>query len=578
MAFGFAISGLALGAVVFSLLFVGLEAGDSVSNVVSAVVSSIGLVVALLAWLSGPDLPKREPRSGPGILSRRPGSWLSVLEVVLLPVIGIAVLRRPGTGIHDLFGVLAILAPLVVLWPGLDLGWPRRGPEYLFRCIALPVLLVSATAVAWSALPLPGAAADTCGVARIEVDQDLLPAVQMLFSANRSRIENGRSCAEAVEFSALDGDPHAALRTPQTPIAGVITADPATVQGLGGGWGDLTVEVASPADWILVGQVPAVVYLDQEEYQTRSSVALSELTSLGIRDVTPPDPVAIALQHASPRPEIQPRTVDLNDSRSCLGVVLAAGLDSACRAEGIHDLTLEDADGNTIGAEVLGIPLTAEGQRTSADAAHSFLDWLDRSEARTAIGLVASTAQPGDVLERSAVIAPVARPLHVSILLDSSQSMGLAARGATVPYAAAREAVLRWALARPLDEADRLTVIPARTGVGSLSELAVTVAGDATSGLDVPDPGTGSATGLGEAFKALGPPEDDARPVLVLLTDGVNALDEEPLPAAVRENLKVVVIGGSCGRQPAWAKPNCRSTDAHSGHIADQLTALAKEP
>jgi hypothetical protein len=509
------------------------------------------------------------------MLGWRPGQWFTAVEVVLLPVVGVAVLRQPGTGLRDLFGAFLVLVPVVMFAP----WWPRHASEHAFRSLALPGILIAVAAAMLNLLPLPIAAADTCGAARIEVDQELLPAVQVLFA-----LEADGTCTDAVEFSALRrGDPHTALRAPQAPIAGVITADPAIVQGLGGGWGDLTVDPAAPEDWHLLGRMPATVFLDDGGYRTRRSVSLAELAKkhvrLDVRDITPPDPVSAAVLSTSPRPEIGVRPVDLTDPRSCLNVVLPAGLDSAC-ADGAAgtELRLEDGKGNTVGAAVLAIPLTAEAQRASADAAHAFLSGLDRAEAREALNLVDATATTRDVLRQSAAQAPAKPALDLTIVLDSSQSMGITERGAPARWTAAREGVLRWAARKPLDQTDRLTVVPAHTGDGLIRDHTVSVSGNGLSGLELLGLRVGGQTGLAEALRARPPALPGARPVLVLLTDGVNALTEQPVARSARAGLEVVVIGGACGRLPGWAREHCHSTDSNSGHIADQLTTLAEEP
>ncbi|GLY13373.1 hypothetical protein Kisp01_03890 [Kineosporia sp. NBRC 101677] len=575
VALGFTISGSALLSLGISLAFGGLDEGAKVADVISAVVAAVGLPVTVLLMIIDPMPSVRVPSPRTGEWYRRVGGWLTAVEVVVLPAIGIAVLRRPGIDLYDALGVVVILLPLILFWPGVVLRWPSRGAEYLFRCIALPVVLLSITAAAWDVMPLPGRGPDGCGTARIEVDQALLPAVQQVFAANRSRLGSAQECAGAVEFAALGSDPHAALRTAQTPVAGVITADPAVLQGLSGVWADLAVGVTPPAGWHLVGQVPAVIYLDESDYRTRTAVPLAELAErridLHVRDVTPLDPVASAVLHAAADQRIERRRVDLGDEQACLGVVLPAGLDSACAASGRDELGLEDAQGNIIGAEVLAIPTNPEGRRTSAKSAHAFLSWLQRTEARNRIGLVASTAQPADVAARAAVLAPAEKPLEVTVLLDMSQSMGVAGDGATSPGTAARDGLLQWASTKPLDAEDQLTVILARTGAGASAARTVKTAGAGVPRLRLPDVRPGGETGLAEV---LGEPSSGA---LILLTDGRNALQEAPIPAAARKKLQVVVIGAGCGGQPEWARERCRSTDANSEHIADQLTALIEE-
>ncbi|MCD5313224.1 vWA domain-containing protein, partial [Kineosporia babensis] len=552
-----------------------LDGIESVVNVMSLIIALIVLFGDLRRTL---PLPQGDPKEHVQLFPESVWRWLTRVEVVLLPVLGVWVLRRPGVDLYDVFGVLAIALPVVVFWPGLRR--PRRGAEYLFRSIALPMLVLSLTAATWDVLPLPDEQRDRCGAARIEVDQALLSTVQSLFAANSSRLENGRECAQTVEFAALGTDPHHDLRIAQTPVAGVITSDPATIRGLGGEWADLTVGVAPLPNWELLGMVPAVVLLEEEAFRSRAAVPAAELVrqgiELGFRDVVPRDPVAAAVEYAAPELGIERRTVDLDDERACLGVVLPAGTQSACRDNGLRELKLEDSDGNTIGAEVLAIPLIPESQRTSAQAVRSFLSWLKRSEARDDLGLVAASTPPQEVADRPPALATIERPLHLTVLIDASQSMGTVKEGDTTPYAAARQGVRAWASTKPLDPQDQLTVVQARTGAGPPADRSLSMPGDVAPGRELLFPeGPGGKTGLAELLPVQsGPP---FRSVTVLLTDGMNVLTEQPISPGSRRGLNVVVIGSGCARQPTWAQARCRSIDINSQHVADQLTLLAEE-
>jgi hypothetical protein len=562
--------------------------------------------------------------------------FVTLLVLSLLPFLSWPVwpewikrrITRAGTehaAVYLFASLFLILALLPTPFPPYDgRWWVWKGTAVLCLVMAVAVVLVpsrrhstlmpvSGTFVLLLVVGIaanrwwPARDMDDCGAAQIAVDTRLRSQVATALMGYQDDPQTrSASCSDALKVVEAGDDLHEQLLTAVPPLAAVVTSDPSILRGLDGAWTNLGIQPAAHARWRTIGLDPAAVLLSADERQGRESVDLSALPALRVGRWAPFDPVALAVMTAptSHWNPAFPRPHRDGSAAACPAhVVLAARSTTACSAPGrLLRTDIVDQDGNPIGAPVLGIDLTfaSSDQRWSPtgraqDAAKEFLTWLDNNPGK--LGLQTLTQPIADALapmpRQSALIRQEAQPhpVHVTVVLDASLSMGRATDprtyGAAAPWQPSVDGLKRWFAGAGLGTRDRLSIVLAQSGAGSAAErtqdpvtgpLGRTWPVGAVPGKGgVPRGETALPDALRQARRVAGAhAEPGRRQLIVLLTDGVNAFREHPVPASALAGVRVVVVrpGNGCAALPDLVRTRCRTADITGPDVAAQLSAV----
>lgn len=539
------------------------------------------------------------PRTGTRIAAETVG-------VFAFTVLAIGLYQQPtlvpaGTG----WSVLRALAALLCLSTATTIAMlsgrrrdPRSGVLLAAGCAVVLVVVAGISTARW----WPARGAPTCGAAQIAVDTQLRPRVEQAledYQEQSAASEEGSGCAEALSVEDAGVELHELLLTSGTPIAGVVTADPATLEGLDGRWTNLGVDPVGRGRWHTIGLDRASVFLAASERPAASrSIELSDLLDLRVGRIAPLDPVALAVMTAAGQdwdPGFRVEKVD-PEGRTCPGhvVVPSRWTRSCAAAKALAPVSILDDDGNPIGAPVLGVHLTAPDTdggaaptRSARDAADDFLAWLERYHVRLGLqnlsqpieDVLAPIPRQSDLVDLDTDV----RPLHVGIVLDASLSMGRAADrdryGRAAPWRPAVEGLRSWSGTDDLGARDRLTVVVGQ----EVRARPRTVDTDGLGRLGRRWPGAvpRGETGLRDALRRVrqqqeGQAGGTRRRLVVVVTDGVNLFTERPIRASALDDVHVLVVrdGNGCVAVPTALRDRCRTAGTDAAAVAAELEAL----
>ncbi len=569
-------------------------------------------VLAFLIMVLAPQLPLRIPwpRWLTELVRKINRFWIQLVAVGLFTSLSIVLVLLPipfptynsrwwlwiGTAV--LCFVMALIAAFV----------PNRRHDTLIKVSGLFVLLLVVGISAHRWWPPPDI--DDCGAAQIAADSRLRSQVaNALMTYQNTGGTGSRSCATALSVVEAD-DLHSQLLKGRTPLAGVVVADPPALRGLSGAWKNLDVAPVAPAQWHTLGLDWASVFLPSREHSSPEAVELSTLAGLRV-GWAPFDPVALAVRTAptSRWTPAFPMVVGDVSGRECPGyLVLPARSIRTCSApKDLRPAQIVDQDGNPIGAPVLGIGLafaSSDHQASPTDparkAAKDFLAWLDNKPDQLGLhpltepitAVLAGLPKQNDLIQQEAK----PRPVHVTVILDASLSMGRASDpqtyGVPAPWRPTIDGLKRWwnaASRRAVP--DRLSIVVAHTGAGGLAaRVQHPVTGPLAAGwppgttpgtVGVPRGETGLVEALDRARAIAGDnPEPGVRRLTVLLTDGINAFEEQPVRASALTGVQVVVVGpnkGCTATIRALVTTRCRTAEVAGSDVAAELTALVSK-
>lgn len=589
------------------------------------------VLVLLCALLSLLEMTTREIGSGRvrAVLDRlRPLGAPAALAMVLMLVIHVS--RTTTDRLRDLgLGVLAatVLSDLVVVavtgivWSAFGRmtrrGLPRtRAFTAVTGLVTLLAVVVGLTG--WRLLEPPQ---DHCGRAVIAVDGgfSLKTDVQRSLKSYQQETVKGRHpdgrrvhCSQALRVDG-PGRPLRDRLKQNTPITAVITADPENITGLNGIWKNLEVGAAPPDRWRVLGLRQATVLDDTQGATATEELSVSALRGRSGLVPDPADAATLSLLRAldgppattqvstmtrvsrPPTPVSTLTTQVCGPRRDQRDLIFAGGWEPHCpRPTTYRTLKIKDDDGNTVGAPVLGIPLTGSRHSTAGPthqavtAAENFLTWL--GEKHQELGLENLTETPDAVLHHETQLKDLngrlenpsgrsdkRQPIHVTVVLDASLSMGRLSGGQSLsPWASASGGLLRRLHSPPTDPQDTWSVIVARRRDASSPPQVY----DPPDRRDLeslqsqaPQEETGLPTALHDAERHQGHHQ-----VTVLITDGVNVFTENgPLPSTLLSQVDLVLIGHSCTGVPRnLSRRSCRTVVSLPEAVAEQLTTLGR--
>jgi hypothetical protein len=606
------VRGLAAGTVLADVLFVligGLDVADRVGSVIGAEIAVLAFVDTYVP-LFGPPAPDRPDPPVPSTpFGPRPGRLpVQMVGVFLYAVLGVVLIQLPqpfSTRTGGWWAWNTVLVVLILLTLGIAvtiavLADRPRGPRttLMLRTGATVVFLAIAgvATVPW----WPRGGPPPCGAVQISVDSHLRAQVADALEAYRKGPgpHEAGACLRALDVTDNGARLHDALLATGTPVAAVITSDPAVLRGLDGRWTNLGAVPEIRTKWYTIGLDRASVLLARSEHAGADVVTLDELSRLRVGGFAPLDPLALAVITASDqawRPGFRPGTID-PAGRFCPDhVILPTRWASGCRTSGPDAPALVvDDSGNTVGAAVIGVMLTpptvADDQGPPAPAraaAARFLAWLERQPGRLDLQVLnqpirtvlAPLATENALVERYAGD----RSVDVTVVLDASASMararpsaGAPGFGATAPWAPAVDGVRRWARSPSEGADDRRKVIVAQAPPPRSSP----------GGFDQRWPRTGprGGTGLARALtRARSDQAAHARPdrpaLIVVVTDGVNLFTERPLSSAALDGVRVVVVGSGPGCTPVtrWVQGRCLTADPDGRRVEREIAAVVAQ-
>jgi hypothetical protein len=477
-------------------------------------------------------------------------------------------------------------------------------PPWLIRgSAAVLVVLIALTSLPhWL-----GPDETACGAAEIAVDDLMLSQLQIALgkyqheAADRGKGIDGRSvkCAGSLQMVGigLDQDLRERLGTSASPLAAVVTSNPAIIRGLQGDWHNLEVGSVATPKWYTIGLDAAMVYLSGSARTRYAQITLSQLPKLYARAGKPADPVALEVFSAlggKPTPRLDVRPEDIEATKQCpAAVILPASWTPSCSTAGVKRVSIVDGEGNFIGVPVMAIPLQVERANPAlartgpTDSAHratvDFLAWLEGDHAQLGLKNLLDPAPAILARAKSVLAIPSRREADVTVVVDASLSMGRVSDaedfGGTPAWRPAVAGVNKWADSNPLRTGDQLTVVVAQLGRAGLRPQTVRLPASAAAGLQIPTAAPGGGSGLSVVLQqirqAQGQPAQVGRTHLtVLLTDAVNVFKEKPV--ADLRGVEVVVIGNSkgCLPVPAAARKRCLTSAPAAADIAAELTTL----
>jgi hypothetical protein len=254
-----------------------------------------------------------------------------------------------------------------------------------------------------------------------------------------------------------------------------------------------------------------------------------------------------------------------------------------------HSVTI-DNDGQLVGVPVLAIPLDlpddlqlANGQSADITAATTaFLDRLVHDRDR--LGLRPYDNPAADIVKHPVALKTLGdrQPMDVTIILDSSSSMGLVndrgQYGSRAPLGSVLDGLKTWSDELALSETDHLQIMVAQRGRRKNHPHVL-----AFTALDDPArrPVAGGETGLKATLsKVRQQPRGGAtgaRNLTMFVTDGINPFKEKPVPGTGElKALRTVVVDNArgCKDVPKVAQKFCRTMK--SADLAAELSKLMK--
>jgi hypothetical protein len=458
----------------------------------------------------------------------------------------------------------------------------------------------------------PASDMDNCGAAQIVAETRLRAQVATALTQYQG-LAGSSGCRDAVSVVDAGDDLHDQLLAGLAPMTAVVVSDPAALRGLSGAWKNLGLEPDPPGRWLTIGLDQASVFLPATAHRDRDRVELSELAGLKVGRFAPADPIALAVQTAATSgwiPTFGVPAADLSGRVCPAALVLPTRAVSTCAApKALTAARVVDQDANPIGAPVLGVGLRAASADAvsrpagpARQAAAEFMAWLEQNPG--ALGLHELTEPVTRVLGGLGRQNEVVRQeteqhaVHVIVVLDASLSLGRASDqgrfGAFSPWRPTVDGLKRWIAAgdrRAVAASDRLSIVVAHTGRGGVDRRIqdpVTGAlprdwppGAAPGQPGVPLGETGLVAALERARQvAAGQRRPERRQLTVLLTDGVNAFTEKPVPTrSALAGVQVVVVraGNGCAAVRALVQDRCRSADLTATDVAAQLGALVAQ-
>jgi len=548
------------------------------------------VLIGATAWLA------RQPPSTSGAhrsttssdTSGKLGRWWGPATAVAATVGSAAIVWWPLRWRPEWLGFMPERLLQFLLWVLLVVGLCTLALKKLRAAgAALLVVFLAGLAVA----PPAAAVADRqCGTAMIVTQPSLMAAVDAALDTMRN--DAAVECAEALWPVRADTDVQAQLRNSAAVVGGLITSDPRLIGKLRSSSAEFRV-VAEPVEsWTGIGNDVASVFLpsgrdtrSDNSVPFRRSVPLRALPALAFPAATPTDPVAMrtALTLAHGR-RLSPSTTGFGAGQGTCptGVVIAGSwVDPPCGHADLVRATILGDSGRAIGVPVFGVPLRPSGLYGPGKQARKAVTALFQ---RLSLGLAnANLVDPPDdvdaAVEQSKDLKPLAvpKPVHLIAVLDASLSTGsnadLRDRGGLPPLKAGLDGLV--IADQAPDRPDRTSIMLAQDSIrdtvqwsaGVRPVPAVTAKG--TTKLPV-------FLARAQALRAQAGRQGQ-RPVIVLLTDGVNLFSEYPVPETRLRDVVVLVIGNSrgCAAVPERLRGRTRCFPAR-GSAADVAGKLAR--